>query len=241
LGEDSLMSTEPDPSAASQAPSNEGVTEARAAQPASSGSALGRRQGWLRRNWWIVLIVAVAVIATVARVGIHARQVFLQQDALHRAQIVPGAKGPFEWGQTFWDKNGADQYWVKISVGAPVADSSAASGVSHSVRCDISVENNSGSDLTVSAEDFLMWESLKDGPLHPVEGTLETHLIAYQSATFTLHFVTTDSTTIGCVTCGGPLGSTANGTVWHQTYLQWGKLPVAPSRSTSGVFLHTRA
>jgi hypothetical protein len=218
-------------------PNDDGPAEARAPQPAPAGHNPGRPKGWLRRQWWVVLIVAVCAVGVFVQAGLHTRQALQRQAALHRAQMVPGTKGPFDWGVTFSDSNGANQYWVKITVQAPVADTDVTSGGSRSVHCAVTVENASGSDISVWADDFLLWQSLNDGPLHPVERTLETRLLAYQSATLTLHFVTTDPTTIGCVTCGGTFGSSANGMVWHQNYLQWGTLPVAPSASSSEVFL----
>jgi hypothetical protein len=231
LPHDPLMSTQPDLSAVSRAPNDEGATEAPTTQPPPAGQAPGRPRSWLRRHWWVVLIVAGCAIGVFAQAGLHARQALQRQAALHLAEMVPGTEGPFDWGAMYWDRNGAHQYWVKITVQAPVADTTAASGGS-SLHCDITVENASESDITVRADDFLLWESLEDGPLHPVEGPLETRLLAHQSATFTLHFVTTDPTTIGSVTCGGPFGSSANGMVWHQSYLQWGTLPVVPATSS---------
>ena len=124
---------------------------------------------------------------------------------------------------------------MKITVQAPVTDTDVTSAGSHSVHCDITVENASGSDINVWADDFLLWQSDKValfwhslGPVHPVEGDSPTHLDAHQSATFSLHYITSDQTTTGCVTCGGPYGSSVDGRTWHDAYIQWGKQPVAP-------------
>jgi hypothetical protein len=217
------------------APNDDGPTEARAPQPARPGHTPGRPRGWLRRNWWIVVLVAVAVVAFAAQTGIRARHGLQQAEARQQAEPVAGALGPFEWGHTFSDKNGADQYPVKITVQAPVIDTDATSAGSHSVHCDITVENASGSDINIWADDFLLWQSGKValfghslGPVHPVEGKSPTHLDAHQSATFTLHYITGDQMTTGCVTCGGPYGSSVDGRTWHDAYIQWGQRPIAP-------------
>ena len=216
------------------APNDKGPAEARSPEPAPTGHTPGPPGGWLRRNWWIVLLVAVAVIAIAAQAGILAKHGLQQAKARQQAEPVPGALGPFEWGYTFSDKNGAGQYPVKITVRAPVTDTDVTSAGSHSVYCDITVENASGSDMNVWADDFVLWYSQKEGlfsnlgPLYPVEGKVPTHLDAGQSATFTLHYLASDQSGTGCVTCGGPYGSSEDGRTWHDAYIQWGQRPIAP-------------
>jgi len=193
-------------------------------QAPRTGHAPSQPQGWLRRRWWRVLLVAAVIIAIGVSAGFHAKRVGEQQTALRVAQTVPGALGPFEWGETFTMLGAA-----RITVSAPVADGETTSGNSHSVHCDITVENISEKVLTVPAHNFLMWDTVQDGPLRPVEATLETHVNPGESATFTIDFNTTGPTISGCVTCGGPDVSSGNGIVWQTNFIQWGELPALPS------------
>jgi hypothetical protein len=214
-------------------PNQDGPTDSQASQPAPGALAPGRPRGWLRRNWWIVILVAIAAIAFIAQGAIRATHSLQQAKARQQTEPVPGALGPFEWGYSFSDAYGADQSSVKITVQAPVADTdSTAPAGWHSVHCDITVENTSGTGVNVWADDFLLWTSERAallwrslGPVHPVEGDSPTHLDAHQSATLTLHYVISDHATTGCVTCGGPDGSSVDGRTWHDAYIQWGRQP----------------
>ena len=161
------------------APNDDVPTEARADQPAAAGLHPRRPRGWLRRNWWIVLIVAVAIVAFLVQLGIRVRHSVERADVYWEAQPLEGALGPFDWGHTFSDKNGPDQYWLKITVQAPIVDNSDASMGIHRVSFSITVENASQSDANVWADDFVLWQSTKVAtfwssyqPLHPVEGTV---------------------------------------------------------------------
>ena len=97
--------------------------------------------------WWKLAVVPV-VIAILVSAGFHAKRVAEQQTALRVVQTV-------------------------ITVQAPVEDGNAGPVNTHSVHCDITVKNvNLDTDMIVPAHNFLMWESLKDGPLRPVEDAL---------------------------------------------------------------------
>jgi hypothetical protein len=172
------------------------------------------------RNLGLSFLIILLVGACMA-LEVHDRRLEYVPDL-----VVPGTTGPFDWGVTFSDRTPAGAYWMKITVGAPVADTgpNSADGA-QVVHCDVTMENSSQAAAEVSTDDFLMWETLEAGPLRPLGDAHVASVGAGESVTFGLQFAKTDATKSGCVTHGGPLvaSNPEDSGRRPSSYLQWGR------------------